>query len=382
VSVGTSGPEAQIRRLLAAYPRRMRAEQGDEIVATALDTLPPGVSHLPLRMAVDLVRGGLRTRHQRRPPFLTRLAFEFGLTIHPRWIWWIYDRLEDPRYRRNAVLRRIATGFLPYLPVLALSRRLDHALLWMTVSMAMSFVGWRLWGEWERNRLRARHGLVAGGSNPHMVWVRIPTTAVPNTPIARLAAALGLPLSLGLLTYLWAVRHQRFWPVSDFSSEPAPADVVALARPYGVAGAVVGLLLAAAGVRALRRSRSIPPRPVVGERGTTLAALGAGTAVAVGAALLSLTTYWQWVEWEYSQLVAVLGPTGVGLLALAVRLGLAGRRRGWPVGLWEVAPRLGPRITTRLATRWAVDRMPDADVWTPEAEAGGSAVRRAGRAGT
>ena len=35
-----SRAEAQARRLLAAYPWRVRAEQGDEIVGTALDALP------------------------------------------------------------------------------------------------------------------------------------------------------------------------------------------------------------------------------------------------------------------------------------------------------------------------------------------------------
>lgn len=177
-----SRPEAQARRLLAAYPWRMRAEQGDEIVATVLDTLPPGAGRLPWRTAVDLVRGGLRTRRQRRPPFHTRLAFWCGRTIHPRWIWWVFDALEDPGYRRKATLRRMAMGVVAYLPVLVLYRHPGNAVVGATVWAVMSIIGWGIWGERERRYLRTRHGLVPGGSDPNVVWVT--TTRSSPRPVA------------------------------------------------------------------------------------------------------------------------------------------------------------------------------------------------------
>lgn len=175
-------PEAQARRLLAAYPWRMRAEQGDEIVATVLDTLPPGAARLPWRTVVDLVRGGLRTRRQRRPPFLTWLAYHSGRTIHPRWIWWVFDRLEDPRYRRNDALHRILGAVVALGALAALSGDGFYVftLLWMVPAACL---GARFHGEGHRNRVRARYGLVAGGSNPNVVWVT--TARRAPRPVAR-----------------------------------------------------------------------------------------------------------------------------------------------------------------------------------------------------
>ena len=97
--------ERQARRLLAAYPWRVRAEQGDEIIGTVLDALPPGARRLPPRTAIDLVRGGWRVRSQRRPPWLTVLAYATGFRIDVRWIRWVFDDLEDPRYVRNRLIR-------------------------------------------------------------------------------------------------------------------------------------------------------------------------------------------------------------------------------------------------------------------------------------
>ncbi len=189
MSTTVSRPEAQARRLLAAYPWRMRAEQGDEIVATVLDTLPVGATRLPWRTAVDLVRGGLRTRRQRRPPFLTWLAFDVGFVIHPRWIWWVFDKLEDPNYRRNSFLMRAVGPGLTYGTMtvllngvtvllngggrsfLGLMALFATGLLpWLGVATALE-AGFRVI-ERDRERRRARYGLLPGGSDPRMVWIR------------------------------------------------------------------------------------------------------------------------------------------------------------------------------------------------------------------
>lgn len=169
---GASRPEAQARRLVAAYPWRVREERGAEIVGTVLDTLPPDAGHLPLATAVDLVRGGLRTRRQRRPPFRTRLAHDFGLTIHPRWIWWVFDRVEHPRYRRHDVLRRIGSMVVAFGVIAVLQRNLALFLLAGALATLSAVVAARLFGEPQRNGIRRRYGLVAGGSNPDVVWVQ------------------------------------------------------------------------------------------------------------------------------------------------------------------------------------------------------------------
>lgn len=163
--------EDQARRLLVAYPWRMRAEQGDEIVGTVLDALPPGSSRLSWRTALDLVRGGLNTRRRRRPPLLTRLAFDLGQTLHPRWIWWVYDRLEDPNYRRHDALRRMASLLVAFGLFGFIQGDLGLYLVPSLLAAPAAVVSARLVGQRQRDVKRARHGLIAGGSDPRMVWV-------------------------------------------------------------------------------------------------------------------------------------------------------------------------------------------------------------------
>ncbi|MFG1927848.1 GlsB/YeaQ/YmgE family stress response membrane protein [Cryptosporangium sp. NPDC048952] len=52
--------ERRYRRLLLAYPADYRAERGDEIVDTYLDTVEPGRTRPSARDAVDLLAGGAR----------------------------------------------------------------------------------------------------------------------------------------------------------------------------------------------------------------------------------------------------------------------------------------------------------------------------------
>jgi hypothetical protein len=54
--------ERRCRRLLRAYPADYRSHRGDEIVATLLDTTPPGRRSPQLADAADVVVGGLRHR--------------------------------------------------------------------------------------------------------------------------------------------------------------------------------------------------------------------------------------------------------------------------------------------------------------------------------
>lgn len=54
--------EGRYRALLRAYPKRYRAERGDEIVGTLLDAAAPGQRRPTAREAASLILGGLRTR--------------------------------------------------------------------------------------------------------------------------------------------------------------------------------------------------------------------------------------------------------------------------------------------------------------------------------
>lgn len=83
--------EAQVRRLLRAWPAFDRADRGDEIVATTLDLVPPGARRLPLRLAASLFVGGLRARHRARPPVWAWLLYGLGWAPRGRTRWLASD---------------------------------------------------------------------------------------------------------------------------------------------------------------------------------------------------------------------------------------------------------------------------------------------------
>jgi hypothetical protein len=91
--------EARARLLLRAYPPDYRADRGQEILGTLLDTSPADRSWPAPREAWSLVTGGLRVRAtgNRHDPFTTNLrlalllAAALGLAANPmyRWLWWV-----------------------------------------------------------------------------------------------------------------------------------------------------------------------------------------------------------------------------------------------------------------------------------------------------
>ena len=340
----TASAEQQARRLLAAYPWRVRAEQGDEIVGTVLDALPAGARRLPVRTSVDLVRGGWRVRARRRPPWPTAIAYWLGLRISPRWIQWVYDDLEAPDYVRN--------------------RRWSSSVAWFAVTAVIAFVfrdplimfygsgglvGLVVHVPRDREQRRARYGLAAGGSDPRVIWIRRHRPAlVADVPVAPLALAVGTALVAGAALCTAAMARSYPRP-EDWGLEVTIHPPVVLDGGHIVAaalGLLAGLIVAAAGVRRARR-RSIAPPPVAAPRGTAVLAAMIAGGLSVAAGILAVALRWRWAPYPWGYLVAVVGPIGAGLAALGARTAQAGRRRGHAVGIWEVLPRLGPRPSGR-----------------------------------
>ncbi len=164
--------ERPVRRALVAFPWRDRSERGDEIVGTVLDALAPDADRLPLRTSLDLIRGGLRIRRQRRPPLPVWLAYSSGLRISKRWVRWIFDDLDDPRYVAKATARRIVVTSPAWALSLVLERSLAGVLvsLGVVASLALVLPRWTI--PRERQMPRRTYGLLAGGRDPGKTWVR------------------------------------------------------------------------------------------------------------------------------------------------------------------------------------------------------------------
>jgi hypothetical protein len=357
--------ERQARRLLAAYPWRVRAEQGDEIVGTVLDALAAGARRLPVRTAVDLVRGGWRVRARRRPPWPTAIAYWLGLRISPRWIQWVYDDLEAPDYVRN---RRLCNSVVWFAVVAVLALVFRDPLIMLYGSGGL--VGLVAHVPRDREQRRARYGLAAGGSDPRLIWIRRHRPAmVPDVPVAPLALAIGTALAAGaaLCTAAMAGSHPR---PEDWDLEVTIHPAVVLDSGHILAatlGLLAGLVVAAAGIRKARR-RTIAPPPVAAPRGTAvMAALVAG-GLSVASGILAVTLWWRWAPYPWGYLVAFVGPIGAGLAALGARTARAGRRRGDAVGIWEVLPRLGPRRRVEVVSRQYLHMWPEAEVLSADTD--------------
>jgi hypothetical protein len=363
----SAAAERRVRLLLAAYPWRVRAEQGDEIVGTVLDALPPGARRLPVRTAIDLVRGGFRVRVRRRPPWPTVLAYRLGLRIDARWTGWVFDDVEHPHYVRN---RRIRAGLAWLLVMGPMAWAFGDPMVVLYGSGGL--VGGMAGIARERERRRARHGLVPGGSDPTRVWVQQRRRALfPDVAVAPLLLALGLPPALGGAACIVAVTapHVRVDTVLGATIHAAaPADVSSFLRPFVAVGIVLAMLLLAglAPWRVAGASGRGSGPVVRGGRVAPAVAAGLGVGLALAATALALVLRWRWVHWGYAAVAAVVVPVGLALVAVGVAVGVVGRRRGAPVGTWELAPALAPQRRGYSVARWVAETTPGIEPWAPE----------------
>ncbi len=344
--------ERRARRLLAAYPWRVRVEQGDEIVGTTLDAMAPGAERLPWRDQLDLVRGGLRVRRRRRPPWPVRLAYSFGLRLDARWIWWVFDELERPDYVRSK-RRRLLVWWFVAMSALAVLLRDPLAILYGIggVAGALATV------PRERARRRARHGLAPGGSDPRIVWIeRARPAVVPNLSAGTVAIAVGGAAMAGAGATVLASAHPapgsapgRGAAMLEVTVHPAATGALGSFVLVGAVVAVVGL---APWLRPVWRSRgALPTAPVARRATTVVAVLGAVLALGVTAGP-ALPVLWRWLPGPYGQVAALVLVAAAGLVLFGLVVGAVGWRRGAPVGAWELAPRLAPRTVVEPTPTW------------------------------
>ncbi len=89
-----SGLDSRARRLLRAYPPSYRAERGEEIIGTLLETSRPGRDWPALREAWSLIAAGLRLRaaRNRHQPAATSLRLTLLLAA-ALWLTWDPNQL-------------------------------------------------------------------------------------------------------------------------------------------------------------------------------------------------------------------------------------------------------------------------------------------------
>lgn len=356
-----SRAEDQARRLLETFPWRVRLERGDEIVATTLDSLPPGADRLPLATAFDLARGGFRIRRQNRPPLPTRISYRLGARIHPRWLRWVFDDLIDPGYVRRTRRQLASFWFAFGIGMVAFlgSSALPTAVMVAAISLPMSVRRAAL--ERNRDRMLARHGLTPAGLDPGVTWVRFHRRRlVPNASIASVVTIGGLTaLAVGTMA-LAAIGLQSpvrlASPEVTLWAEPAPDGVVARAVPLLlVTAGVTAAGLLALGIATWRRQvqdrpaarpgRATTPTPATPATSDRFrVAVVAAVAITVGAgAVAAVTLRFAWWSWTAGLALGCLGAAGAVAAIVGVVLGVTERVAGRPpVRLWTVLPRVGP----------------------------------------
>ncbi|ROS31765.1 hypothetical protein [Cellulomonas sp. PhB150] len=281
---------------LRAYPRRWRAERGDELVAVLADLAGPDAVRVDRRTAWGLLRSGLATRWRGSPPLHIYLAYRFlGTPVPARYRAWVQDDILGPSY---LVSRALWSVWL--LPVLLLTWPTHLA---VTFFLVVAVTG--IAGDPRTAREVALRGQLAPSPYTRDGVSDVVTVLGPRRRIAASAAfavmsVIGVTGSLTWTTLLGLTRP------------------LALALGAGIVAAGGGLLL-------LRRASSVtqPHRVLVGLRPRHLVAAGswvvmiltvalgsaAGSFVELGSVWLVVTplalAVWWWSARRGSTLAAV-----------------------------------------------------------------------------
>ena len=341
-AVGERFVEQQARRLLWLFPGWLRTGRGEEALGVVLDLLPPGARRLPLRSRLDLVRAGLRARRHGTAPLFVWLGVVFARTdgaqgrIPPRWRPWLLWRLDSVRFRRLRIERWLVVSSMVLVSTaLSDSRTMTGDRSVATVgnvvfALAVGGVVEAILGQRRRALLWRRQLLVVNALVERVSWEPAPglrKADVGNWPARRL-----LLLLLGSGAVLLAVATE----VLATHRGGRSLEVIHV----GVAAVALGAILRMwwrLGHNATEVQPTAPAAPLdrTWASGTFLMGMGlpAGTLFLVR-----------------------LGPESSGTiagsaLAAAVFLGAAvglvqvvrvERRVGRRIGVWEVAPSLGP----------------------------------------
>lgn len=330
-----------VQRWSRAYPRRWRAARGDELLGLLVDLASPGARRLGVRSALDLVRGGWRTRLREHPPLWPwlqyRLLGDRSLRDH---LGWVADDVAGALYplREGLNARGGLFGWLVIvIPVTAPAVWAGDISsfiawwYWIAVVVALSGV-YLLPGGYGRRQAIETHLVARAGERVAVgSWVRVP---VPRRRVlARAALPLAAAASLGTL---------------------AACAVAAVLAPRGAVLVALGVALAAGvALASAARIRLHRPGQAVGQPDRELEPVGARRAVLVvlGVALLAA--------------LPVAEALGVVPLALGPLLGIAAAVLAPPaVVAWLVVRQLPEAGELALVDVWRVGlvgRMPRVD---------------------
>ncbi|QXC62698.1 hypothetical protein KSP35_07865 [Aquihabitans sp. G128] len=339
-----SRAERSARRILFLFPAWLRATRGEEAVALVLDLLPGHAARLPVRSRLDLARAGLHARRIGTPPLWVWLTVllasprgRFG-TVPLRWQRWASHLVLQ---RRHAVVlaihRSVAAGVLVAALAAALRGVGDLVNVpFALVLIAMNNLVGRTADQW-RLAVLSRNGLDGEGRPlPPSGWTV--SRGWPRCANAHLS-------TLGTWWLAATLAAAGVAAVFEVREGPAAASAVtAVASTSGaafLAAVALGLLrrrLRRLDVDELPQPGEEPRRPRLGQLVVVIGA--AGLLVARSATLAPMGS------WPSIGGVAI---AVAGSLAAVALLARQDRRSGRRVGLWELAPVLGPGRVVRWA---------------------------------
>lgn len=184
---------------LRAYPRRWRAERGDELVALLTDLAGLDARSLDARTAADLVRSGWATRLRMRPPLGHWLAYRFvGARIRPAYRAWARDDIEGRLFpARRALVSYAFVLVMAGVDLLSPGPGIWGPGWWWLI-VAIAVVGTVVSAGPERARAVERHlaldsgelvvpGAVVSSLGPDADWLRGPHSPgrPPPSPCSR-----------------------------------------------------------------------------------------------------------------------------------------------------------------------------------------------------
>jgi hypothetical protein len=236
--------DSWVRLASRSFPRRWRAERGQELIETTAD-LAPGASRPSLRILLDIVFAGLRERHRTRPPFFRWLWYSMGGKLPREWHAWMRDDLTGRWFWLRDGFRRAVPVFVVLFAIRLVGHQggwvfpLSYPLATIVVSAAMA--------RSRRDQTWKRNGYEPGGESwakpgPFLAWTAT-VPPQPSHPVVPSLRAAGWALISTSLAWLYgaAYPHESFRvPGMTFRHDPnSPITRTGVVGFAGVALVVV-----------------------------------------------------------------------------------------------------------------------------------------------
>jgi hypothetical protein len=264
----TGMPERSLwlRLALRAYPRRWRETRENELLGVLHDSIPPQRRWPGLRVLLDLVLSGWRTRLRNHPPIVPWLAYRLSRrSLDTSWRAWVADDLDGNLWW----MRSSATAYLVLAVMssgvgLSLGFTASGLVVLLLIVTAGSFF-WR-----HRRRRRARSKYLETVPMWTWMWTWVWTTPQLRTRVTPFLTAIGWALIASAAVGAWlptSASAQSIGRRLEGGSGVARLHHLATVESIAAAAGLVcsGLIMLALRRRvprrlATRRPGSIPPR--------------------------------------------------------------------------------------------------------------------------